>query len=59
MNQIVDKKIKPNWKDSIDNLKNRVADFDTLSGHPLDLCYFPTEIDDNYNRELGFPGEYP
>ena len=59
MDQIVDKKIKPNWKDSIDNLKNRVADFNTLSGHSLDLCYFPTEIDDNYNRELGLPGEYP
>ena len=59
MDHLIDKKIKPIRKNSIDNLKNRNADFDSLSGHPLDVCYFPSITDDNYKKNLGYPGEYP
>ncbi len=47
------------WKDSIKNSRIRDADFDTLSGHPLEPCYFPKTIDQNYKKNLGFPGQYP
>ncbi len=47
------------WEDSIKNSRTRDADFDTLSGQPLDVCYFPKTIDENYKENLGFPGQYP
>ena len=47
------------WRDSIKNSSIRDADFDTLSGHPLETCYFPKIIDENYKSNLGFPGQYP
>ena len=59
MDQEVDNHLESSWNDSIKNSKSRGADFDTLSGHPLDLCYFPIIIDDNYKNNLGSPGQYP
>ena len=59
MVQEVDNHLKSSWDDSIKNSKSRDADFDTLSGHRLDLCYFPNIIDSNYKNNLGFPGQYP
>ena len=59
MDQEVDNHLKSSWNDSIKNSKSRDADFDTLSGHRLDLCYFPNIIDSNYKNNLGFPGQYP
>ncbi len=59
MVQEVDNYLKSSWDDSIKNSKSRDADFDTLSGHRLDLCYFPNIIDNNYKNNLGFPGQYP
>ena len=59
MVQKVDNYLKSSWEDSIKNSKSRDADFDTLSGHRLDLCYFPNIIDSNYKNNLGFPGQYP
>ncbi len=59
MRQAVDNHLESSWNDSIKNSKSRDADFDTLSGHPLDLCYFPIIIDDNYKNNLGSPGQYP
>ncbi len=59
MVQEVDNHLKSSWDDSIKNSKSRDADFDTLSGHRLDLCYFPNIIDNNYKNNLGFPGQYP
>ena len=59
MVQEVDNHLKSSWNDSINNSKSRDADFDTLSGHRLDLCYFPNIIDSNYKNNLGFPGQYP
>ncbi|SVE13314.1 uncharacterized protein METZ01_LOCUS466168, partial [marine metagenome] len=54
-----DNHLESSWNDSIKNSKSRDADFDTLSGHRLDLCYFPNIIDNNYKNNLGFPGQYP
>ncbi|MED5553658.1 MAG: methylmalonyl-CoA mutase family protein [Candidatus Neomarinimicrobiota bacterium] len=59
MRQAFDNHLESSWNDSIKNSKSRGADFDTLSGHPLDLCYFPIIIDDNYKNNLGSPGQYP
>ncbi|GIT32156.1 MAG: hypothetical protein Ct9H300mP2_2350 [Candidatus Neomarinimicrobiota bacterium] len=33
---------------------NRNADFDTLSGDPIDLCYFPVSPENGYMEKLGF-----
>ena len=57
--KIFNNHLKSSWDDSIKNSKSRDADFDTLSGHHLDLCYFPNIIDNNYKNNLGFPGQYP
>ena len=61
MTEILEKSNKNHskWKDSVINAKYRDADFDTLSGKNLDLCYFPNIIDDKYNENIGFPGQYP
>ena len=59
MRQPVDNHLESSWNDSIKNSKSRDADFDTLSGHRVDLCYFPSIIDNNYKNNLGFPGQYP
>ena len=59
MCQEVDNHLESSWNDSMNNSKSRDADFDTLSGHSLDLCYFPNIIDSNYKNNLGFPGQYP
>ena len=59
MGQEVDNHLESSWNDSIKNPKSRDTDFDTLSGHSLDLCYFPNIIDNNYKNNLGFPGQYP
>ena len=59
MGQEVDNHLESSWNDSMKYSKSRDADFDTLSGHRLDLCYFPNIIDNNYKNNLGFPGQYP
>ena len=59
MNQALDKKMKISWEDTVENVNNRDEDFNTLSGHHLDLCYFPNNPDNDYHRDLGFPGQYP
>ena len=59
MGQEVDNHLESSWNDSMKNSKSRDADFDTLSGNHLDLCYFPNIIDNNYKNNLGFPGQYP
>ena len=59
MDQEVDNHLESSWNDSIKNSKSRDADFDTISGHRLELCYFPNIIDNNYKNNLGFPGQYP
>ena len=59
MQDSADNYLYSEWENSIKNSRIRDADFDTLSGHPLDACYFPKTIDENYKENLGFPGQYP
>jgi len=47
------------WKKSTDSMPTREADFDTLSGEKLDLCYFPDSPSSDYIERIGFPGEFP
>ena len=48
-----------NWSSSIENSKVRSSNFDTLSGHPLDVCYFPDDFNQNFTNNIGAPGQYP
>ena len=48
-----------NWSSSLENSKVRSSNFDTLSGHPLDVCYFPEDFDQNFINNIGVPGQYP
>ena len=50
---------KTSWSESVSVTGNRNADFDTLSGDPIDLCYFPVSPENGYMDKLGFPGQYP
>ena len=47
------------WKKSTDSMSTREADFDTLSGEKLDLCYFPDSPSSDYIERIGFPGQFP
>ena len=48
-----------NWSSSLENSKVRSSNFDTLSGHPLEVCYFPEDFDQNFINDIGAPGQYP
>ena len=48
-----------NWSSSLENSKVRSSNFDTLSGHQLDVCYFPEDFDQNFIKDIGAPGQYP
>ncbi|MBT3518632.1 MAG: methylmalonyl-CoA mutase family protein [Candidatus Marinimicrobia bacterium] len=47
------------WVKTTESLPTRDADFDTLSGEELDLCYFPDSPNGNYVDSIGFPGQFP
>jgi len=47
------------WEIAVENATEREADFDTLSGEKLELCYFPESPNDDYMDQLGFPGQFP
>ena len=47
------------WLESANAAAKRDADFDTLSGDSIDLCYFPISPENGYMEKLGFPGQYP
>jgi len=53
------KKTLSNWSSSLENSKVRSSNFDTLSGHPLEVCYFPEDLDQNFINDIGAPGQYP
>ena len=50
---------KKKWEKSVESSSIRDYNFDTLSGEPLDILYYPTHLDKKYIKQLGFPGEYP
>jgi methylmalonyl-CoA mutase N-terminal domain/subunit len=48
------------WQDHYLRAGERDADFETLSGEPLKPLYTPEDLaDQDYARDLGFPGHYP
>ena len=54
-----DKNALSSWHISVNNSKTRTSSFDTLSGHPLEVCYFPEYIDKEYLEKSGAPGQFP
>ena len=47
------------WKKAARSSKNRSYNFDTVSGEPVDLLYHPECNENDYLKNLGFPGQYP
>ena len=50
---------KEQWKTAARSSKNRSYNFDTVSGEPVDLLYHPECNENDYLKNLGFPGQYP
>ena len=47
-------------KPALERMPERQEKFTTDSGLPVDVVYTPEDLPDlEYNRDLGFPGEYP
>ena len=47
------------WEKKILSTGTRDDNFDTVSGEPVDIAYFPDEGDGDYMTMLSFPGFYP
>ena len=47
------------WKEEVKQLSKRNVAFETLSGEPLETCYFPENPEKKYMDQLGFPGQFP
>jgi methylmalonyl-CoA mutase N-terminal domain/subunit len=48
------------WRQKYREAGERDADFETISGEPIEPLYTPEDIEDlDYDRHLGYPGEYP
>jgi methylmalonyl-CoA mutase N-terminal domain/subunit len=48
------------WRQDYRKFGERDADFETLSGEPVEPLYTPDDVADlDHDRDLGFPGEYP
>jgi methylmalonyl-CoA mutase N-terminal domain/subunit len=48
------------WLDHYRKTPERDADFETLSGEPIDPLYTPADVADlDHDRDLGYPGHYP
>jgi methylmalonyl-CoA mutase, N-terminal domain len=51
---------KKDWRQRYREAGERDADFETISGEPLEPLYTPEDVRDvDYERDLGYPGEYP
>ncbi|MFQ6605754.1 MAG: methylmalonyl-CoA mutase [Fidelibacterota bacterium] len=50
---------KSRWEAEVRQARTRDYNFNTLSGEPLDLLYYPEYPDPEYAEKLGFPGQYP
>jgi methylmalonyl-CoA mutase, N-terminal domain len=56
----MDKREFERWQDHYRQAGERDADFQTLSGEPLEPLYTPDHVGDlDYDRDLGYPGHYP
>jgi methylmalonyl-CoA mutase, N-terminal domain len=48
------------WREEYRQAGERDADFQTLSGEPLEPLYTPADLKDfDYERDAGYPGRYP
>jgi methylmalonyl-CoA mutase N-terminal domain/subunit len=48
------------WRQIYREAGERDADFETISGEPIEPLYTPEDVEDlDYDRHLGYPGEYP
>jgi len=48
------------WRDHYRKTPERDAEFETLSGEPLQPLYTPADVRElDYAKDLGFPGHYP
>jgi methylmalonyl-CoA mutase, N-terminal domain len=47
------------WEELMANAPTREAEFTTLSGDELQPIYGPADADVDYDRDLGWPGQYP
>ncbi len=48
------------WQEHYRKAGERDADFETLSGEPLEPIYTPEDVKDlDYERDLGYPGHFP
>ncbi|HEX8099543.1 MAG TPA: methylmalonyl-CoA mutase family protein [Actinomycetota bacterium] len=48
------------WHEHYVRAGERDADFETLSGEPLEPLYTPDDVKDiDYERDIGYPGHYP
>jgi methylmalonyl-CoA mutase N-terminal domain/subunit len=51
---------KEEWRQTYRQAGERDADFETISGEPLEPLYTAEDVEDlDYDRDLGYPGEYP
>jgi methylmalonyl-CoA mutase, N-terminal domain len=51
---------KDAWRHTYRQAGERDADFETISGEPLEPLYTPGDVADlDHDRDLGYPGEYP
>ncbi len=51
---------KQSWEEKYRTCKEREHKFTTISGIPVKPLYCPSDLKDfDYERDLGFPGEYP
>jgi methylmalonyl-CoA mutase N-terminal domain/subunit len=48
------------WQEHYRKIPERDADFETLSGEPLQPLYTPADVAElDHDRDLGYPGRYP
>jgi methylmalonyl-CoA mutase N-terminal domain/subunit len=47
------------WEAALRAAAQRDASFTTVSGRPIEPLYLPEQIDEAYEENLGYPGQYP
>ncbi len=50
---------KEKWQANIASGSARDFNFNTLSNEPLEVCYFPKNLSEEYVEKNGFPGQFP
>ena len=47
------------FREALAGAKERESSLTTVSGRAVEPVYLPAEVDDDYETQLGFPGQYP